>query len=315
MARHQLNLREQVNPKCRKCSPEVREENTDDGVCTVAKSVSDGGVVRCVGDWGRQKIFFLTQYLGIFGQGMKDKWAGNLHYVEVCSGPGRCVTRGDSTEIDGTALAVLNHPVFASFASATFIDYSQSVVAALNTRIAALGLGERCTAVQSDYNAPDEIPRIIQSRAAKGLSLVLIDPTDCSVPFVTVVAITKALGNADLIINIALGTDISRNIKPAILNVAPKSRDKYVKFLGGDAFFKDAEVIKMAELGRYDQLRNKFREAYRAQLGTLGYQYFATERVLHYYDLLFACRHQKGLNFWEKAQKYKPDHQGTLDLV
>jgi hypothetical protein len=49
-------------------------------------------------------------------------------------------------------------------------------------------------------------------------------------------------------------------------------------------------------------------------MGTLGYRYFETERVEHYYDLLFATRHPKGIEFWKKAQKYTPDDQATLAL-
>jgi hypothetical protein len=40
-----------------------------------------------------QKIFHLIQYFGIFTIGMKSKWQGNINYIEICSGPGRCVNR------------------------------------------------------------------------------------------------------------------------------------------------------------------------------------------------------------------------------
>lgn len=75
------------------------------------------------------------------------------------------------------------------------------------------------------------------------------------------------------------------------------------------------DVVQMARHGQDDLLRQRFRTAYRAQLETLGYKHFAAEQVKHYYDLLFACRHPKGLEFWRKAQKYKPDQQGTFDLM
>lgn len=315
MTQQHLDLRERINPDCQQCGGDIRDKNSDDGVCSVIRSVVDGKEVRCIGTWGRDKVYFLTQYLGIFGQGMKNKWEGNLHYVEICSGPGRCVTREDRVEMDGTALAVLNHPAFDFFASATFVDYNDRVVTALNARIAALGLGSKAIAIQADYNNAADIATIARSRASKGLSLVLIDPTDCSVPFATIAAITKSLDAADLIINVALGTDISRNIKPAILNSQFKSRDKYMRFLGNDSFFNSADVMQMARLGQDDLLRNRFRDAYRTQLKTLGYKHFAAEQVKHYYDLLFACRHPKGLEFWRKAQKFKPDQQGTFDLI
>jgi three-Cys-motif partner protein len=309
-----LDLREQQNPGCQKCSRHVRKQNTDDGLCQQASSVLDGATLRCVGPWARDKLYFLTQYLGIFADGMKFKWQGNLHYVELCSGPGRCVDRDSGLEMDGTALAVMGHPAFQHIRTATFLDYNPNVVEALTTRIKAAGYSDRACAIKADYNHPGNIADIAFRRVQKGLVLVFVDPTDCSVPFETVSALAQALPNADFIINVALGTDATRNIKPAILNRESQARIKYASFLGGQGFFEDPEVITMAERGQDDKLRAKFREAYRDAMRTLKYDHFETECVEHYYDLFFACRHERGLQFWKRAQKYKPDNQGTFDL-
>jgi hypothetical protein len=93
-----------------------------------------------------------------------------------------------------------------------------------------------------------------------------------------------------------------------------KAREKYVRFLGSDTFFADPEIIHLAQTGQDERLRAKFRERYRLSMKTLGYKYFELERVEHYYELLFASRNEQGLTFWKKAQKYKPDNQGTFDL-
>lgn len=315
MVHKQLDLHEIPNTACQKCERRIRHQNTEDGLCTLAPSVIDGGPTRCVGGWSRQKIYFLTQYFGIFGQGMKDKWDHRIHYIEICSGPGRCVDRDSATEFDGTALAIMGHPSFPHLNSATFVDYSEPVVEALNARIARHGLDSTARAFECDYRDADRLIGLLSKRISSGLSLVFIDPTDCSVPFATVKAIAHSLSNADLIINVALGTDATRNIKPAILNEDSRAREKYAGFLGGDSFFRDPLVVELAAAGRDEQLRLKFREQYRASLGGLGYRHFAVEQVEHFYDLLFACRHEKGLEFWKKAQKYKPDNQGTFDSL
>ena len=143
---------------------------------------------------------------------------------------------------------------------------------------------------------------------------MLIDPTGCSVPFETVAAIGPLIKGADLIINVALGTDVNRNLKLAILKETSKARQKYIEFLGGNAFFKDPAVIDLARKGQDEELRRSFRQCYQKSLSSLGYKHFSTEVVEHYYDLLFACRHPKGIEFWQKAQKYKPNKQGTFDL-
>lgn len=310
-----LDLHECANPACLKCQRHVRLENMDDDdLCQIAKSCVDGGQIRCVGHWSRDKLYFLTQYLGIFASGMKFRWEGNLHYLELCSGPGRCVDRSSGIEMDGTALAVIMHPDFHQLRTATFLDYSRPVIDALTTRIKTAGLSERAVALEANYNDPKNIGAIAFSRVQKGLVLVFVDPTDCSIPFETIAALATVLPNVDFIINVALGTDATRNIKPAILNHDSKSRLKYAGFLGGEDFFTDPDVIAMAKAGQDDQLRVKFRDYYRAAMHTLNYTHFATERVKHYYDLLFASRHEQGLTFWKRAQKYKPDNQGTFDL-
>jgi three-Cys-motif partner protein len=198
--------------------------------------------------------------------------------------------------------------------TATFLDYNPDVVRTLNTRIDRLGIAPKAVAIEADYNDQPRLAAILSDRAARGLSLVFIDPTDCSLPFDTVVAIAAALQKADLIINVATRTDAGRNIQKAILNGDSNARAKYIRFLGGDAFFRSPEVIQMAEQGQDSRLRNAFRDAYRDALRRLRYEHFAQESVETYYDLLFASRHPQGLAFWKKAQKIGPDDQRMLDF-
>lgn len=310
----QRDLHVQPNPGCRKCPSEDRRDLVNDGLCPFANSVVDGAPVRCVGDWAKEKIYFLTQYLGIFAAGMPVKWQGHLHYIELCSGPGRCIDRSNGSEMDGTALAVLGHETFPFLETVTFLDYNPEVVASLNTRIARLGLTSKAIAIQADYTQSSTIATILAGRAAKGLSLVFIDPTDCSLPFDTVSSIAGAIQKADFIINVATGTDATRNLKRAILNEDSNARVKYIRFLGGDSFFTDPAVIAMAQRAKDADLRNVFRNAYQTALRRLGYQHFDQKIVRTYYDLLFACRHPLGLKFWRKAQQIDPDQQRTFDL-
>jgi hypothetical protein len=44
------------------------------------------------------------------------------------------------------------------------------------------------------------------------------------------------------------------------------------------------------------------------------YQHFDFQPVEHYYDLLFASRHELGIAFWKRAQKHRYDGQRALDL-
>ena len=313
MSKETLNLHEENNPNCAKCRNK-EERQTRNGLCEIATSVTDGLPARCVGAWARDKIYFLNQYFGIFGNGMKNRWEGKLDYFEICSGPGRCVLRETAREIDGTALAVFHNPHFKHYHGATFFDISSDVVTTLNQRFDNHGARGKASAFVADYNDSENLALAAARRSAGGLNLVFIDPTDCGVPFATVAALANSLRNVDFIINVALGTDATRNIKPAILKESSNSRSKYIRFLGSDAFFLDAGVHQMALMGQDDKLRIKLREYYQQALRSLGFLYFETERVKHYYDLLFASRHPKGSEFWKKAQKYGPDNQTAFDF-
>ncbi len=312
MTSRKLDLHEQANPLCRKCPRPERHQNTADGICKITVSAVDGEPVRCVGDWAARKIHFLARYLGIFANSMKNKWQGHIHYVEICSGPGRCIAKETGTETDGSALAVLGHEAFQYFDTATFVDYSPEVVRALNGRIQRHGLSQKAQAIAGDYNDSAALAAVLESRAATGLSLVFIDPTDCSLPFETVARVADRLQKADFIINIAVGTDANRNLERAILDQTSGVRSKYARFLGGDNFFRDADISRMAAQRQTAKLRSCFREAYCDALRGVGYQYFAQETVRNYYDLLFASRHATGLRLWKRAQQITPDDQRTF---
>ncbi|MCK4795393.1 MAG: three-Cys-motif partner protein TcmP, partial [Desulfobacteraceae bacterium] len=205
MKQQKLDLREMTNPDCVRCQREVRKRNVSNEVCTIVNSVLDGLTVRCVGEWSYDKIYRLVQYFGIFSRGMKNKWAG-LNYIEICSGPGRCVTRSDCNEMDGTSLAIINHKVFPELKKAVFIDIDPSVVDTLNKRIKSLDATQQAKAFVGDYNDIKGMMGIIKNLQTNYLNLICIDPTECDVPFETISAIAQYLRSADIIINIALGT-------------------------------------------------------------------------------------------------------------
>jgi len=269
--------------------------------------------VRCVGKWAYEKIYRLVQYFGIFANGMKNKWGGRLNYVEICSGPGRCITREDHTEMDGTALAIIQSPHFKELKKAIFIDASPRVVEILNQRIKNLEKTHIAEAVVGDYGDAPGLARILGTLPDSCLNLVFIDPTECDVPFHTIERIVAELQNADLLINVAIGTDINRNIvkaatKPSFI----RAREKYEKFLGVPGFCARPDVVELAMREDHDDLRRKFADAYKEKLNNLGYVHTNVRGVKHYYYLLFASRSAKGLEFWNKSCAIAPDNQREL---
>ncbi len=313
MSTARLDLRESQHPNCGGIGCPERDHVDADGLCTHTVSGTDGLPVRCVGEWAYDKIYRLVQYFGIFANGMKNRWGGRLNYVEICSGPGRCITREQHTEMNGSALAVIRSPHFKELKKAIFIDASPRVVDILNQRIKALGKSHVSEAAVGDYGDAAGLCRILNRLSDSCLNLVFIDPTECDVPFQTIQRIVAHLRNADLLINVALGTDVNRNLVRAITRPNHQtSRHKYECFLGTPDFCARPDVVELAERADYDDLRRKFADAYHRKLKGEGYQYTDVRPVKHYYYLLFASRDPRGLEFWKKACKYSPDNQKEM---
>jgi len=55
-----------------------------------------------------------------------------------------------------------------------------------------------------------------------------------------------------------------------------------------------------------------FREAYVNSLRKIGYQHFDFKHIENYYDLVFASSHEKGIEFWKKANAIQFDGQRQL---
>ena len=68
------------------------KDKIEDGICP-EKMALDGYAIRCVGDWSIAKHHYLKRCVHMFTQGMKDKWEGELYYLDFFSGPGKCRER------------------------------------------------------------------------------------------------------------------------------------------------------------------------------------------------------------------------------
>jgi three-Cys-motif partner protein len=307
------NVKEGKNNDCLKCNKDDRSRNTQDGICNQVASYMDNLPIRCVGDWSKQKISMLVKYFGIFAVGMKNKW-DRINYVEICSGPGRCIIKETGEEIDGTSLAIINHYSYEFIFKSIFIDNNQNVVETLNNRIESLSKGN-ASAICANYNKEDQLTQaIIDTIGTKGLFLIFIDPTDCSVPFNLIRKLDTKLDSIDFIINMPVGTDFNRNVKNVILkkDQFKDLRKKYVRFLDDESFFNAPDNLRLSELDKNKELRSAFRTSYFSKLNDLGYKYVEGKSVKNYYDIVICTKHQRGLDFWKKAQKYDINNQQSL---
>ncbi len=306
-----IDLNEEFNSTCKQnCNREERRGITEDDLCNDIVSVIDSLPVRCVGEWAIQKIYHLLQYFNIFTKGMTAKWDGKINYIEICSGPGRCVNRQSGYEFDGTPLSIIQSEGFKCLNKALFFDYSENVISILQSRIKANNVSNACAMI-GDYYYPEKIcDDIIRETKGTGLYLVFIDPTDCSVPFVLLETLKRRLKNVDFIINSAIRTDFNRNIRNAI--DFPETHknviSKYKSFLGSDDFFDNPKI----ETSSPKQLRLMFRDSYIKSLSKIGYQFFDFKEIGNYYDLVFASTHSRGIDFWKKANDIHYNGQRKL---
>jgi three-Cys-motif partner protein len=250
------------------------------------------------------------RYFDMFAKGMHKK--AGIRYVELCCGPGRCSTR-DGKEQDGTALAIANHPSFVYVNDALFVDYNAEAVDALNARLQTQGATPRARAVLGDYNDPDSIRRALKERPFKGLTLCLVDPTSCDIPFQTIEMLAAEAGwKVDFIISFFLKSDFHRNGVQAALNRCYDSRKKYCDFLGCETFFDRSDVLRSAQNGNHKNVSDSFLHAYKDSLSRIGKS--AQDMVLigDLYYLLFATEHPRGLHFWREAKAKDP--YGQTDL-
>jgi three-Cys-motif partner protein len=245
---------------------------------------------------------------------MKNKW--EINYIEICSGPGRCISRETGTEFNGTALSIIKHDSFKHVNKALFFDFNPLIVETLNKRIKLLNT-TKAKAIIGDYYKPEEIcENILKEISPRSLNLIFIDPTDCSVPFNLIRFLKRAIPNIDFIINVATKSDINRNIKELLLDQEKfkVAIAKYSRFLDSIDFFRSEKNINLAQQGNNLELRNAFRVTYTNSLKNLGYEHSDYKRIENLYDILFASANPKGIEFWIKANKYKFDGQAKLNF-
>ena len=314
------NLRKEVNINCLgKCTKDDRKKITEDDLCKHTVSTLDQLPVRCVGEWSYKKIYRLVQYYGIFVNGMHKRWKGDLNYLEICSGPGRCIYREIKEEVDGTSLAIVNHESFDLVRKALFVDNNPKVVKTLNQRISNLGKSNKAIARVGDYNDLKQMEALLNTLPKNCLNLTLIDPTECNIPFSTIKLIKRVLKNVDMIINIAVYTDTNRNINNAVRYPSRygKVLEKYGNFLGDMDFLRSEEIKNIAEKKKINVLLKHFIDHYIEQLASIGYTYHDVSVVVQdkgrpLYRLLFLSAHPRGLDLWRKTLKWDEKGQGQL---
>ena len=254
-------------------------------------SATDGLPIRDSGAWIETKHRLLTYYAHLFATGMKYNWKSRV-YLELFSGPGRCLIRKTGKEDLGSPLKVIEH----EFTKFIFTEMSLPVAEALAQRLepfdnaayTEIWCGDCAEAVQKIL-----IP-------AGSLTLAFIDPTGIGhAPFSLIETLHRKT-RCDLLVNIQHGMGIKMNIHQYTPDADEQSA--LTKFLGNNSW---------KQISRHDP-REFFRlvlELYKKQLDGLGFSFIGREVFITndqntpLYLLLYASKHPKGKEFWDKAMK------------
>lgn len=260
-------------------------------------SAIDGLVVRPSGVWIKQKYYYLKRYLDIFSKGMKNRWEGNLTYIDLFAGPGRCLIESLNKEEDGSPLIALQY----DFKKYVFVEESAELIEAVKTRCKNSPKFSRIEFLQGDCN--NVVDKIIPRVDPVGLNLIFIDPTGIDIYYETIKIIANKK-RSDLLINVQFGMDITRNF---FAYKEKGNNSKLGLFLGDNV--------------DWDKLKNPQDtvKLYKERIKNLGYQTvefkditIKNTRNAPMYFLLFASKSPQGLHFWKEITK--KDHSGQLEL-
>jgi three-Cys-motif partner protein len=226
-------------------------------------AASDGLLARPVGSWSKEKHHYLQRYCRIFSSGMKNLWPTRT-YIDLFSGPGRCVIEGTGEEIDGSPLiAARTEPPFTHL---FYNDLDPLAVEALDTRVRALG-ATNAQCLNFDCNIV--IDRILAwlGRLPPSLDLCFIDPTAWQIRFTSVARLTHGR-RMDLIIAFQ-----SASMK----RITHLDAQALADFFGDDPQYPEWRMLYETAKRDGRSITRTFLDHYQGRLRSIGYREFHDE--------------------------------------
>lgn len=267
----------------------------------LCKSVeeNDGLPVRDCGSWTQTKLHFWNRYIDITTRAMvgSPKWSA-IMYVDLFAGPGICEIEGTHKRLPGSPLIAANAPK--SFDGILLCEKDVANADACETRLARILPTNAFQFSRGDCNAL--IESIASQIPQRALTLAFIDPTGLHAHF-EMIRTLAGCGRVDLLILFADAVDAGRN---ALHTYFEQEDSKLDLFLGANSNWRD----RWNELGNANgpTVRRLLAEIYKNQLRKhLGYIKFGEKTIGSprgpLYRLIYASKHERGLEFWEKVTK------------
>lgn len=282
------------NKNIRKCDFYKNGEckNNKEGICQRYKSKDDNLSLRCSGFWSEAKINHFKYYAEMFSTGMKNKWK-NLCYIDLFSGPGKCIIREELKEINGTCFEVIK--LKDKFTHYFFIDKNSTCISDLKKRLKGYNN------VRYYNNDCNVIVREVVEKIPKfSLGLAVIDPDSLQFCFRSYKQLSER--KIDLIVNYPISS-----VERAVSSLLSKKLDSKVldNFHPG---WRDIVSKKTWGNSKEEGIRNLVKN-YVSKIEKLGY--YSSPSIVPFkniknstmYFLLLFSKDKKGIEFWDKKTK------------
>lgn len=261
----------------------------------------DGLLIPEVGEWSKDKHYFLFRYIDAFTTAMKGKrWSG-LHYIDLFAGAGIELLK-DSGKLDWGSPLIAAHCKY--FDGLHLCELDKEKYSALESRVKKI----RPDAQVLNGNANEKVFEIVGKIPDRSLSLAFLDPYGLHLAFKTLE--TLAQKRSDLIIFFPDRLDVLRNWEKYYFENPNSNLDSC---LG-----KGADWRSIIEKTPRNQLAETIRNMYVAQISKLGYTEFEYERIYMksrpLYCLIFCAKHKVASDIWRRVSGKKPDGQRTFDF-
>jgi three-Cys-motif partner protein len=278
-------------------------------LCKLVES-DDGLPVReQAGTWTERKLIFWNRYIDITTTAMvgHHHWPEGLVYVDLFAGPGVCVLGQSKRRIPGSCLIAAHAPK--PFRRIIACELDPESADACETRLKSSG-------TRSDYrvltgNCNRLIGDVVAAIPKGALTVAFIDPPGLDANFETIRGLSTA-GRVDLLILFADAVDAIRNEQ----RYRAQTESRLDLVLGPRSNWRS----RLDELINPDgtKKRRALAELYKEQLSNLGYIRFGEETMATgrgpLYRLVYASKHERGLDFWHKVTRKDPGGQRRLDL-
>jgi len=247
---------------------------------------SDGELAIEVGPWAKDKLHYISRYCYIFNTGMKDKWATRT-YIDLLAGPGRCVVEETGEEILGSPLIALSCKT--PFTHYFFNDVKPKLIKSLKSRTTPYGFAN-VEYFKKDCNLV--IDDLLQKLPTGSLDFCFIDPLNWEINFNSIRKLTEKR-RMDLAITFHIG-----NIK----RVADKPPQELIDFFPDPSWQLEYEKASKTRKSTWRALL----DAYEHGLSNLGYGEIKdyvlekNKKNVPLYHLIFASKHSRGSDFWDK---------------